>query len=124
MGLAPARSYDAFEMMNVTQGNRRENLRSFLKDLRRRLDPNTALLGDHERISSRRGRRISQEEIAEATGVSRGWYVSLESGKPIRPSPSFLGRLAAALNATPQERAMLFSLAIEELEILFLSSVE
>jgi len=103
---------------------RRENLRSFLKTLRRRLDPNTEILGEYERINSRLGRRISQEEIAEAVGVSRGWYVSLESGAPIRPSLDLLHRIAGALNATPHERAMLFSLAIPELSILRMSAVE
>lgn len=110
--------------MNVKQQNRREQLCSFLKSLRRRLDPHTTTLGEHERISSRWGRRISQEEIAEAIGVSRGWYVSLESGKPIRCSVTFLGRVAAALNATPPERAILFTLAIPELSILSVPTLE
>jgi transcriptional regulator with XRE-family HTH domain len=70
------------------------------------------------------GRRISQEEIAQAAGVSRGWYVSLESGKPIRCSVSFLIRVAAALDATPPERATLFGLAIPELNDLLASIVE
>jgi len=102
-------------MMNLKKSDRREKLRSFLKALRRRLDPNTMLLGEHERISSRRGVRISQEEIAEAAGVSRGWYARLESGEPIQASVSLLDRLAGALNATPHERATLFSLAIPKL---------
>jgi DNA-binding XRE family transcriptional regulator len=105
-------------MIDIMHCDRREKLCSFLKTLRRRLDPHTAVLGEHERISTRRGRRVSQEEIAEATGVSRGWYVSLESGKPIRCSVSFLARVAAVLNATPPERAILFSLAIPELHML------
>ena len=110
--------------MDVSRCDRRETLCSFLKALRRRLDPHTATLGEHERISTRKGRRISQEEIAEAAGVSRGWYVSLESGKPIRCSVSFLVRVAAALNATPPERATLFTLAIPELNILSVPAVE
>jgi len=110
--------------MYVEQPDRREDLRSFLKGLRRRLDPNCPTLGDLERINLRHGRRISQEEVAEAAGVSRGWYVSLESGKPIRCSVSFLDRVAAALNATPVERARLFTLAIPELSALPLSPQE
>jgi len=111
-------------IMNVQQDYRRENLRSFLKGLRRRLDPQTTLLGEQERLNTRCGRRVSQEEIAEAVGVSRGWYVSLESGAPIRPSLSLLDRIANALNATPHERATLFSLAIPELGVLPMSTVE
>jgi transcriptional regulator with XRE-family HTH domain len=83
--------------------------------MRLRLDPDTKMLGNHERVSSRRGRPISQEEIAEAAGVSRCWYAQLESGMPINPSVPLLDRLAGALNATPRERAMLFGLAIPEL---------
>ena len=110
--------------MDVMYCDRNEKLCRLLKALRRRLDPHTARLGAHERVNTRKGRRVSQEEIAEAVGVSRGWYVSLESGKPIRPSVSLLDRLAAALNATPPERLMLFSLAIHELNNLALSAVE
>lgn len=95
--------------------DRRDDVRSFLKALRRRLDPDAAILGEFERLSSRRGRRVSQEEIAEAAGVSRGWYALLESGAPVQPSVSLLDRLAGALNATPDERVMLFSLAIPKL---------
>jgi len=102
---------------NVTHRCRRETLRSFLKTLRHRLDPDTTTLGEQERLGTRRGRRVSQEEIAEAVGISRAWYVSLETGAPIRPSVSLLDRVARALNATPHERAMIFSLAIPELSI-------
>jgi len=82
------------------------------------------VLGDQARLSTRWGRRVSQEELAEAVGVSRGWYVSLESGAPIRPSVPLLTRVARALNTTPHECAMLFSLAIPELSILHISMVE
>jgi len=111
-------------IMNVTPRPRRENLRSFLKGLRCRLDPDTTLLGEQERVSTRWGRRVSQEEVAEAVGVSRGWYVALESGAPIRPSLPLLARVANALNATPHERAMLFSLAIPELGVMPTSALE
>jgi len=109
---------------NVTHHCRRETLRSFLKTLRRRLDPDTTILGEQERFGTRRGRRVSQEEIAEAVGVSRAWYVSLETGAPIRLSVPFLDRVANALNATPHERAMIFSLVIPELSSLPVSTLE
>jgi DNA-binding XRE family transcriptional regulator len=94
-------------------------MRSLLKGLRRRLDPATATLGEHKRVSSRCGRAVSQEEIAEAVGVSRGWYAMLERGEPIQPSVAMLSRLARALNATRDERAALFQLGIPELQGLF-----
>jgi len=110
--------------MNVTHHCRRETLRSFLKTLRRRLDPDTTILGEQERLGTRKGRRVSQEEIAEVVGVSRAWYGLLENGAPIRPSVPLLDRVASALNATPHERAMIFSLAIPELSTLSVTTVE
>lgn len=77
-----------------------------------------------DRLSSDKGQRVSQEEIAATVGVSRGWYVSLESGKPIRCSVSLLMRVAAALNATPPECAMLVVLAIPELNNLVEPALE
>lgn len=89
-----------------------------LKEWRGRLDPSTATLGKHERLGSRRGKAISQEELAEAIGVTREWYACLESGAK-RPSLSVLDRLATALNTSPQERARLFQLAIPALQDFF-----
>jgi len=87
---------------------------SFLNGLRGRIDSGTPTLGEYHRLKSRRGKRVSQEEVAEAVGVSRGWYQRLESGA-IRPSISLLDRVAGALNATPDERTRLFRLAIPAL---------
>lgn len=101
--------------MNVTVPDRHAEIRSFLKDLRRRVDPTTRKLGDHERLDRRRGRAVTQEELAEAIGVSRGWYSLLENGAPIRPSVSMLDRVANALNASPHERGILFRLAVPAL---------
>ena len=85
----------------------REDLRSLLRELRGRL------------VSPRRGKAVSQEELAEWVGVSRNWYAALERGIPITPSIQMLSRLAAVLNATPDERVTLFHLAIPALrEIL------
>jgi DNA-binding XRE family transcriptional regulator len=109
---------------NARSDHRRDNVRSFLKALRLRLDPLTSTIGEYHRISSRRGRPISQEEIAEAVGVSRVWYALLESGAPVQPSVSLLHRLAHALNATPGERAMLFSVAIPALESVVTATVK
>lgn len=105
--------------MNAVQEEICNELRALLKGLRGRLDPATAKLGEHERLSSRRGRVVSQEEIAEAVGVSRGWYAMLERGEPIQPSIAMLSRLSRALNATRDERAALFQLSIPELRGMF-----
>jgi transcriptional regulator with XRE-family HTH domain len=96
-----------------------DQIRSLLRGLRSRLDPSISALGEHERLGSRRGKIVSQEELAEAVGVSRGWYAMLERGEPIQPSITMLHRVAVALNATRDERLKLFKLAIPELQSLF-----
>ena len=101
--------------MNITHWEKRNAVPDLLKKLRGRLDPATAMLGEHERLRSRLGKAVSQEEMAEAIGVSRGWYACLESGSK-RPSVAVVARLAAALNTNRDERAKLFQLAIPALE--------
>jgi transcriptional regulator with XRE-family HTH domain len=103
-------------MIHASQQERRDDIRSFLKALRGRLHPDTKMLGAHERLAYRRGRVVTQEELAEAVGVSRGWYALLESGAAINPSVSLLDRIAAALKATPAERTTLFRLAVPALQ--------
>ena len=55
-------------------------------------------LGPFARASSRVGKVVSQEELAEATGISRYWYGCLETGRPGRPSAELLERLCDAPN--------------------------
>jgi DNA-binding XRE family transcriptional regulator len=106
-------------MMYVAREEFREEIRSLLKGLRCRVSPATSTLGAHERLSSRRGKAVSQEELAEVVGVSRGWYAMLERGEPVQPSVALLNRVAEALGATRDERVTLFRLAIPELQALF-----
>jgi len=84
----------------------RGDVRALLKALRARVDPRSKTLGTHERVWSRHGRPVSQEE----------------NGAPIRPSVALLDRIAAALGATPEERVMIFRLAIPELDRCFASA--
>jgi DNA-binding XRE family transcriptional regulator len=109
-------------MLEQEQLERQDDRRQFLVRLRRRIDPATTLLGSYERLMSRRGRPVTQEELAEAIGVSRSWYARLESGKPAQPSVSMLHRMAEVLKATPAERAVLFRLAIPALQSVTLCS--
>ena len=102
-------------MIEPTAHGQHEDLRGFLKRLRKRLDPAAETLGAYKRLSYKRGRAVSQEELAEAVDVSRGWYALLESGGSVQPSVALLNRLAGALNATPDERGTLFRLAIPAL---------
>jgi transcriptional regulator with XRE-family HTH domain len=92
----------------------RSELALFLKSLRGRIDPHVRALGPHVRCPHRLGKRVTQEELAEAIGVTREWYAMLESATTTRPSTSLADRLADALMVTPEERARLFRLAVPE----------
>ena len=88
---------------------------SFLKTRRRSIPPDSVTLGSWERLPVRRGRRVTQEEIAEAVGISRNWYRRLESGDAPRASAKLLDRLAKAFQFTLEERTNLFMLGIPEI---------
>ena len=94
--------------MNTTANvQSRDDLRVLLKELRARV------------VSPRRGKPVSQEELAEWVGVSRNWYAALERGVPVSPSIPMLSRLATALNANREERLTMLRLAIPELAKMF-----
>jgi len=94
-----------------------QSVGDFLKEQRRRIPREALSLGDHERLPIRRGKLVTQEELAEAIGVSRGWYAMLESGAALNTSPRLLARLADALALPDESRKILFSLAIPELSV-------
>jgi DNA-binding XRE family transcriptional regulator len=109
------RSYDGpMDTATETVGSRSE-LASFLKTRRRSIPPDSVTLGPWERLPVRRGRRVTQEEIAEAIGISRNWYRRLESDDAPRVSTKLLDRIAKAFQFTPEERTNLFVLGIPEL---------
>ena len=93
-------------------------LGSFLKKMRRRIPLDADRLGASKRLPIRCGRRVTQEEIAEAVGVSRNWYRMLECGTRIRASTKLLARLAQALGLTSDERMTLLALALPEIWML------
>lgn len=86
-----------------------------LRMLRERIPATAQMLGPHPRLAVRRGRRVTQEEIAEVVGVSRGWYRRLECGAGARASIKLLARLSDALMLTAGERTALFVLALPEM---------
>jgi len=90
---------------------------SFLKQRRTSLDPDARALGSHRRLATRYGKRVTQEEVAEAVGVSRVWYATLESGAAVPTSPRLLDGLAGALMLNQSERTTLFRLALPELKL-------
>jgi transcriptional regulator with XRE-family HTH domain len=94
----------------------RSELALLLNFLRSRIDPEVHVLGPYVRRSERLGKRVTQEELAEAIGVSRRWYASLESAGTTRTSVSLVERLSDALMVMPEERARLLQLAVPELD--------
>jgi transcriptional regulator with XRE-family HTH domain len=92
---------------------------AFLKEQRRRIPRETLALGRHLRLAARRGKFVTQEEVAEAIGVSRVWYAMLESGKAVNTSPRLLGRIAEALQLSPEHQNVLFDLALPGLSTGF-----
>jgi transcriptional regulator with XRE-family HTH domain len=105
--MATPDSFD--EAQSVTLG-------TFLKSARMRIHRESRALGPYERSSTRRGKRVTQEEIAEAVSVSRVWYATLESDAAIRMSTRVLSRVADVLMLSAGERAQLVRLAIPELQ--------
>ena len=82
-------------------------LGSYLKDRRTRLDP--AAFG----FSSARRRTpgLRREEVAQRANISPTWYTWLEQGRGGAPSVEVLERIAHALMLTDIEREHLFLLA-------------
>jgi len=91
------------------------DLGRYLRTVRERISPEAEALGSWKRLPIRRGRRVTQEEMAEAVGVSRNWYRRLENGDSVRASMKLLDRIAHAFALTSEQRIMLFVLAIPEI---------
>jgi hypothetical protein len=62
--------------------------------------------------SRRRRGSVTQEEIAEAIGVSVVWYSNLERGVPANYSDAFLDAVAETLRLSEDERVLLYLLAM------------
>jgi transcriptional regulator with XRE-family HTH domain len=92
-----------------------ERLGGFLKYCRVRIRPECATLGTYLRLPRRIGKTVTQEEVAEAVGISRTWYAHLESEHQVHTSATLLARIADALMMDTVERSVLFRLALPEL---------
>jgi DNA-binding XRE family transcriptional regulator len=101
--------------MYIASGSPESEFGAFLRVLRCRIPPDTDSLGTWKRLPVRCGHRVTQEEAAEAVGVSRNWYRRLESGEQVRASAKLLDRLAKAFVKSAEERMQLFMLAIPEI---------
>ena len=67
-------------------------------------------LGSFARVSKRIGKMVSQEELAEAVGISRVWYSVVEVGRA-RPSVELVSRICNALMLDEAKRLELVCLA-------------
>ena len=94
-------------MPNLADHARHIELGQFLRSRRVRLRP--------EDFGITTGRRrtpgLRREEIADAAGISTTWYVWLEQGRDVKPSPHVLRALGKALRLSKSEQAYLFQLA-------------
>jgi transcriptional regulator with XRE-family HTH domain len=59
----------------------------------------------------RRTPGLRREEVAQLASIGTSWYIWLEQGRDVHPSPQVLESLAQALKLTPNERRHLFLLA-------------
>jgi transcriptional regulator with XRE-family HTH domain len=62
-----------------------------------RVAPEAVFLGERPRLTTRIGKRVTQEEIAEHLGISRGWYTRSEAGAQVAFSIPLLTRLSDML---------------------------
>src|SRR5215467_12003541 len=86
---------------------RKAELREFLRVRRARLRPEDVGI---QSIGQRRVPGLRREEIASLAGMSVDYYVRLEQGRDLTPSPSVLDALARALRLDDVEREHLYSL--------------
>src|ERR1700721_1740534 len=89
-------------------GSKDNQLGTYLKDRRAKLDP--AAFGVS--LTRRRTPGLRREEVAQRANVSATWYTWLEQGRGGAPSADVLNRIARALMLTDDEREHLFLLGL------------
>jgi transcriptional regulator with XRE-family HTH domain len=88
--------------------NGHQELGSYLRDRRGRLDPATFGYPAGRRRTS----GLRREEVAQRANISPTWYTWLEQGRGGAPSAGVLDRIARALMLTETEREHLFLLGL------------
>ncbi|GAA3170687.1 helix-turn-helix transcriptional regulator [Nonomuraea salmonea] len=83
-------------------------LGDFLRSRRERLTPEAVGLPPRQR---RRAPGLRREDVAERAGIGIDWYVRLEQGRAVSPSPATIDALAGALCLDETEHAHLRTLA-------------
>jgi transcriptional regulator with XRE-family HTH domain len=90
-------------------------LHRFVREQRMQLAPESHCLGEFPRLPNRIGKRVTQEEVAEYLGISRGWYARFEAGSAAGFSVSLLRRLGDVLLLSEADRVELARLAMPDL---------
>jgi transcriptional regulator with XRE-family HTH domain len=112
-------SRDQLDIRLIDEANdrrdRRLRLGAYLKAKRAAVLPDAYDLPVYRR---RRVLGLRREEVALLAGMSVTWYTQLESGAEVAVSPAALRRIADVLMLTQVERAFLFALAIEEMDVM------
>jgi transcriptional regulator with XRE-family HTH domain len=99
----------------MQESERRQILAAFLRQRRARLSPSDVGLPSGLR---RRTPGLRREEVAQLANMGTSWYINMEQGRNMRPSPQILESLAQALKLTVNERRHLFLLAGQALPAL------
>lgn len=102
-------SYRSFMEMDVPES---KSFGAILRKQRQRLDPQMTSLGDFARRPDRVGKTVTQDELAEAVGVTRVWYAKLERRVDVKASARLVSRLADVFMLDDAERNALFHAAI------------
>jgi transcriptional regulator with XRE-family HTH domain len=102
-----------------TSSESRNRVASLIRGARTSIDPFVTMLGPIRRLDSRIGRPITQDEVAEASGISRQWYATLEQGAPVNVSLAVLDRIACVLELDGPTRSELFALCFPEVTRVF-----
>lgn len=104
--------FDSTAFASDEDGDERlQRLNDFLRECRLGIPIETKSLGRFIRLPNRIGKIVSQEELAEAIGVSRCWYGMLEGGRRVQPSIALIDRICDALMLDDLKRLQLVELA-------------
>jgi transcriptional regulator with XRE-family HTH domain len=96
------------DSVGMSERERLEELRRFLKDRRARVSPADVGLPTSLR---RRVRGLRREEVASLAGIGVSWYTALENGDARGVSDATLLAVASALRLSDSEREYVFALA-------------
>src|SRR5437016_11326298 len=95
-------------MAALGTNSRQSELGDLLRSRRQKLMPKAVGLPVGRR---RRTAGLRREEVAELAGIGVDWYIRLEQGRTVNPSPTTIDALARALRLSKAEHAHFKALA-------------